>query len=273
MIVAIWDEAPVELFASAVAERDPGAPLSIERHTRSECLSLLMNGQVDVALLSTLDVLQHTDELDVFPAVAYSTWANPYTRIILNSGFESPVQRLVVSDRFELEGWVARIVLSEHYGSVPERIEVGTPTESSLQDQKADAVLIVGNDVPGTRTDRITMDLGQEWYELANYPMVWGLFAAKKGRATKDMIQVLRDTIRKADEGREAWVEAQNLPEEIASFYLQDVRVRFDDLAVASLTELRQYLFYEDVLDEIPDLPLVAYEDDEDDDNKDVPLL
>lgn len=273
MQVAIWDEAQVELFVSAGVEHNPDSPLTIERHPRSACFSLLMNGEVDAALLPTLDVLQHADELDVFPAVAYSTWTNPYTKIILDAGFDRPIQKLVAGAAYELEGWVARIVLGEHYGTVPERIEVATPDESSLQDQHADAVLIVGNDVAGLETNRIFMDLGQEWYELANYPMVWGLFAARKGQATGEMIRILRDTVSKADEEREAWLRTQDLPEAIASFYEKDVRVRFDDLAVASLTELRQFLFYEKVLEDIPDLPLVAYEDDQEDDKRDIPLI
>ena len=48
---------------------------------------------------------------------------------------------------------------------------------------------------------------------------------------------------------------------------------RLDDLAVAGLTEFRDYLYYYNITDEIPELPLYELPEDWEDDEEPGPFL
>jgi predicted solute-binding protein len=105
------------------------------------------------------------------------------------------------------------------------------------------------------------LDLGQEWYELSNYPMVWGVFAALKGNATPHLIRGMADAAAIAERLRQE--DLTKLDDETAEFFGADLRFRFDDLATASISELTQYLYFYQGNDEIDELPVVHLPDDE----------
>src|SRR5690606_33470111 len=105
-----------------------------------------------------------------------------------------------------------------------------------------DACLIVAKDAYRWESDRFVMDLGREWFELANYPMVWGVFAATKGSITNERIIALRDAVSRLDALRES--RSRTIEDEfVRDFVENQVRLRLDDLAVASLTELYNYVY------------------------------
>lgn len=272
MDLAIWNEPPAEFIVSGLASGAVSSPLEVQRAAPRECKRLLDAGLVDVALLPTLSVLRDTEGYDVLPAVALSSWSYPYARLVLKAGLSEPVRHIAFDPQYAQEAFLAHLVLGEHYGARPRFVPYDAPSHEELLSAEEDAALLVGSDVPTLQTEALSLDLGQEWYELANYPMVWGLFATRKGLATPEMIHALREAAEAAEEHRAVWVQAQETLPDLHSFYREDLRVRLDDLAVASLTELRQHLFYYDVLDEVPELPLVALQE-EDEDEDDQPLL
>jgi len=127
----------------------------------------------------------------------------------------------------------------------------------ALLDTDEDAALLVGNDVPAMQLDPFSMDVGREWYELTNYPMVWGLFVMRRDQATDNVTEALVDGRQAAEDNRDVWIMAQETSERLGEFYREDLRSALDRLAIASLTELRQFMFYYDLTDEVPDLPFV----------------
>jgi chorismate dehydratase len=121
----------------------------------------------------------------------------------------------------------------------------------------------------GQRTAAITLDLGQEWYELAGYPMLWGVFAMRKGEVTPEVIENIGLLVRTSDSRRDVWLQANESSPDVHEFFSDSLRVGFDDLAVASLTELRQYLYYHDLLDDLIELPVVFLESEEEEEDDD----
>ena len=111
--------------------------------------------------------------------------------------------------------------------------------------------------------DQLALDLGQEWYELSNYPMVWGLFVARREAGRPEHVHLLRRAARQAEQQRGVWVRAQETTPALHEFFLDDLRVRFDDLVTASLTAFKDYLFFYDVLDEVPDLAFIEVPEDD----------
>ena len=268
MHLALWDIPPVDFLDSVLKAEVVSVPLEIERNDAQTCTELLLQELVDVALLPSLVVLSNTDVFDVLPGVALSTWKYPYARLVLRRGMES-VETVAYARQYTQEALVARIILREHYGKDPTFV----PLDAALLHAEQDASLVVGPNVPLLQTQHVALNLGQEWFELANYPMVWGLFATLKDAAAPVMVEMLMHTARVAEQQRPMWVQAREMPPVLHTFYSEDLRLRLDDLAMASLTEFRDYLYYYDVTDEIPELPLYELPEDWEDDEEPGPFL
>jgi len=269
MRIAVWNMPPADLLVSGLRSGPFQDRFEILRNEISDCERLLREGEVDMALLPTTTILRNTTDFDVLPAVALSSWRYPFARLSIDHGLDEPIKRVAYDPRFDQERFLTGITLREHYNMEPQFIEHPETTVEELLDADADARLLVGANVPMRSSGDLMLDVGQEWYELAQYPMVWGLIASLKDRLNPVVIRSIRDGIQASEEQRGIWIRAQETSADLHAFYTEDLRLRLDDLAAASLTELRQYLFFFEQGDEVPDVPFVFLPDEEDEDEED----
>jgi len=272
MQLAIWDYPPAEFMVSARDEVQTPLDLRLTRADMRRCADLLTEGHVDVALVPTLVPLTNPEALDVLPAVALSTWAYPYAKLLLRDGLRS-IRSLAFDPAYPQEALIARIVLKEHYGAVPEFMPMEGATIEAIAAADADARLVIGTEVATRTYDDLALDLGKEWFEHAQYPMVWGVFAMRKGTASPAAVKSVRDLVQASADRRSLWVQSQETSPALHEFFSDGLRVRLDDLATASLTEFRQHLFYYNVVDDMPELPLYFLTEEEEEGTDDPPLL
>ena len=275
MTLAIWNTSPAAFAVSGFTSGAVRSPFDRIVQRRPEvCAALLVSGEVDAALLPTVMVLQGAEGFDVVPGAALSTWKYPFARLVLKEGLRGPIRSVACDARALQERYVTRLVLREHYGADPEmRPQPEEPTTEALLAAEADAALLTGPSVPMLPAERLpsnglALDLGQEWFEMANYPMAWGLFATRRGTAGPALVQALLDNVEAAEAHRATWIQAQEPPPALHAFYRKDLRLRYDDLVTASLTEFRRYLFYYDILDEVPNLHFVEAPEEEEDEEE-----
>ncbi len=256
MQLAIWDTLPAELLASGITSGAVATPFEVVRMRPEECAARLISGDVDVALVPTMMALQGADGFDIVPGATLASWHYPYARLLLRGGLGGETATVAYDRRHVQERTVARLVLREHYGFEPEFIAYdNAPSTEELLEADEDAVLLAGPEALTARSDEgLVLDLGQEWYEMANYPMVWGLLAARKDTLAPEAAQALVAAVQAAEENRRLWMQAQEMPAGLHGFFQDSLRLRLDDLAVASLTEYKHQLFYAGVLSDIPDL-------------------
>lgn len=248
MHVALWDFPPTDcLFAAAKSQA-----LEVERAGGEVCTQLLLERQVDVAFLPSTVVLGHADVFAVLPGAAVSTWAYPFARIVLRRGL-SHVQSVAYHSTDAIEALLARISFQEHYGLAPSFVAVPEGSLDALVQATEDASLLVGRDIPALPEAGITLDLGREWYELAQYPMVWGLFVTLRELASAAALDAVTALAAEAERQAAAWAGTDSTPPVLRGFYAHDVRFRLDDLAIAGLTKLREFLYYYKVTNEIAD--------------------
>jgi chorismate dehydratase len=268
MLVLLPDTRPADLLALGL-ER---AGATVERHADGTLLPRLLGSDADLALVPPLAVLRGVEDVSVLPAVALSAWDYPYARLFLRGDFGAAPRSIVFDPRNVQEVLLLRTVLREHYGFAPAFVPAEAPSRDSLNDH--DAVLLVGDGVPALAHEGLSLDLGQEWYELSNYPLVLGLFATRHGEATVEMLHTLRRGARLAEALRPAWLQAHEMPPALYEFHADSLRFRYDDLATAGLTEFVDLLFQQGALDEIPTLPLATFPDEAfEDDEEDEPLM
>jgi len=263
MDLAIWNYPPAEFLVSGFTSGAVNNPFTIKRYRPEECAAHLVEDEVDVALLPTMLALQASDAIDVIPSVGLVSWDYPYARLVWGGGLHDFPETIAYDRRVAQERVVARIVLQEHYSVDPTFVPYDGLAPTDLLDTEEDAALLVGPNVPSLQPQPFTIDIGKEWYELVNYPMVWGMYVTKRDRATDDMIEALIDSAQAAEENRDVWVQAQETSANLNAFYREDLRTGLDRLAIASLTEFRKFLFYYDVTEDVPDLPFVYLDEDE----------
>lgn len=264
MQVALWDTA-IGRFLKASVPSIGAQTLDIELHSPAKCVELLEAGYVDVALVPTLTVLRRIEDFDILPAVALSTWKHPYVRIDVHKASPTTIKTLACNPANPQSLVVAQIILKEHYGVTPQFVPLANPSLDALAQARQDAALLEGDDVPKLQHEGYQLDLGEEWFELVNYPLVWGLFVTPKGHAYGEMLPALKSITKAAEVAVSRWPKRQALTEAEAVFFESNLRLRLDDLAVASLTEFQRLLFFYKVLEEVEDIPIVSFEDAADD--------
>ena len=275
--VALPDLPTAELFAAGLQtgpEQRRPAVVRVPAHQTAEVLAA---GEADVALVPTLAVLRAPKAFSVVPGVALSAWDYPFARLLLRDGLGGGVATVAFDPREAQAVLLARLVLREHYGFAPAFVPVEAPTAAALGAN--DAVLVTGEaavrSAVGADAEREGLDLGQEWYELANYPFVWGLFVTRAGEATPEVVRLLLSAVAAAEAQRGYWIRSREMPEPLHAFFAESLRLRLDDLATASLTELGEHFFSLGVLDELPEIPYADLPDaaDEGPDEGPTPLV
>lgn len=267
MRIGIEKSLPAEFFVSGAAGAASDFRI-VSLESRSG-IDMVRSGELEIALAPALSVMADPGEIEVVPAVAMSSWRYPFAQLFLPGGLGSAPDRILFEERYKEEADLARIILKEHYGLTPSFEAVDSLDD--IQDDKRPSIR-VGNEVPVDRSRGLYLDIGQEWYELANYPMVWGLFVMRKGSVTAEVVGHLREVAARTEKLRARWADASDFGGAIRRFFLEDVRVRFDDLVTASLTQLLDYAFYYDLTDEIRAFPVASIEVSESDDGL-TPLL
>ena len=231
MHVALWDSPAADCLASAAQSLG----CAVERCDGAACDALVRAGQVDLGLVPTYYVLAAATGVEVLPGGALSSWSFPYAQLRLARPLKE-VRTFVCSPDQVQEALMVRVILKEHYG-----MDV-----SAVPQGPADAELLTGT--PGDLEPGI-LDLGREWFELSQYPMVWALFTCSPSAATPAMEAGVLAIVRRAEEmvwgtdtaGKDA--------------YQDGLRLRLDDLAVAGLTGLREYMYYYGAIEEMAELP------------------
>ena len=232
MLVALWDSPAADCLESAARSMS----WMVERRDGVTCDALVRARQVDLGLVPAYHVMTAGRDVQVLPGGALSSWSFPHAQLELSRPLQQ-VRTFACTPPQVQEALMARVILKEHYGvdAVP------------VAGDSADATLHSGSACESLQGSDNRLNLGQEWFELLQYPMVWALFVCASGTATPVMLAALKSLTRRAEE---------QLHQDGDS-----IRLRLDDLALAGLTGLREYLYYYGAIEEMAELPY--YEPDE----------
>lgn len=261
--LAVWTDRSLDDLANRLAEEGALVGVTVERWDRWECQRRLSSGLADVALVATVGVLSEADDFDVYPDLAISSWCSDTARILLRNGLGGKADTVACDVRYGQEAFLARIVLREHYGLTPAFLPVEDASAQRLLESQADAVLFAGEDIPREVSAgplAVELDLGQEWFEYTGYPMVWGLFVARRGESELRVLHLLRSV---ASDLAARLHDIEDLVNDAS------VRYELDDLAIAGLTEMSDIVYYYQVTEEVPILQFATDPDDEPDPRED----
>jgi predicted solute-binding protein len=267
MRIAAWNHPVNESVILALEESFPGA---VERLSLMDTLQALLDNRVDVALIPSDQALSSQKEVDILPAVGVSSWSNPWMTLVVGEQLGASTMGIMHAPEGRSAALLAGLVLKEHYNTVvalhekpalpqglAEHALVTVPLEDASEGDGAGVI-------PATdESEGVALDLGMEWSELAGYPFVWSLFVGRKDENHEDAIRQLRDVIALLDQNRVELERKWDMDDVSSDFFLNQVRLAVDDLAIASLTQLCDHLFYYGITDEVLPVQFVTLPKDE----------
>ena len=272
MTIALWDEAALDLMSKAASELSGKLPIDVLRVSRRECRDAVIKGSAQIALIPILEAFREIELFDVLPAVSFSSWDNPFISLLVKDTIGGAIRTVAIDPAFPQEALLAKVILKEHYGAEPVFQPIMQLSTRSVADFGEDAVLLIQDSHEPVDYSGMQLDLGRDWFELTHYPMVWGVFVMSKGSANDEAVRAMRTLAQYTEHYSGEWVAESGYSKTIQSFYTEGVRYRMDDLAVAGITALQDYLYYNEALEDMS--PLSLYEITQDDgEENDAPLL
>lgn len=241
MRIAVWDIDPLTDSRQRLYETGWNVVLTSPAHCGEE----LLKGNVDAALVPSIEVLQNTAAFSVLPGVGlastrgFSNVALRINRPVLEVGTVRCDQ-----DSEPFYG-LASILLREQY----ER------TTSIVRQGEADADLVFGREAAGIEKDR-RIDLGQEWFEMTGTPLTWGFFVVRPDMPADPSTDILQQQLFAILRGDDVEKQAEDIDR--LDYATQSLRLNYDPEVSEGIDELTHYLFYVGILDEMPALRLMA---------------
>ncbi|MEU9602914.1 menaquinone biosynthesis protein [Streptomyces sp. NPDC048057] len=158
----------------------------LTKDTPEKLSERLVRGELDIAPISLVEFLRHSDQLVAFPDIAV--------------GCDGPVMSCVIVSQVDLEQLdgarvalgstsrtsvrLAQLLLSERYGVTPDYYTC--PPDLGLMMQEADAGVLIGDAAlraslhEAPRLGLQVHDLGQMWKQWTGLPFVFAVWAARK---------------------------------------------------------------------------------------------
>ena len=169
----LYDHFEEELAARGVAaEIVEGHPAALN--------ALLVEGEIDVALPSSIEYARHADTLCVLPHVSISALGavdsvQLFTRVPL-----AEVTRIALTEQSATSVCLVKVLCRE-WGLTPEFVPRRGPLSEVMS--SADGLVLIGDEalhVLRTRVFPNNYDLGEEWQRVSGLPMVFAVCAARR---------------------------------------------------------------------------------------------
>jgi len=167
----------------------------LEFRVPSACADALESGSADIGIVPSFELTRQP--LDILPGAGIACHG-PVRSILLVAAKPLAEVRTLAADwnsRTSVE--LARLVLHHRYGARPQVLPHAPDLEAMLA--AADAALVIGDSalrIDPARLPYEVKDLGAEWVEMTGYPMVFAVWAARKGVANDANAQAFRDSCR-----------------------------------------------------------------------------
>lgn len=191
----------------------------------SQCADLLKSGRADVGIVSSIEVprqgLDHGDSLGIA--------SDGYVRslLLLSKVPIGKIRALAVDAGSRTTTILVQILLRLRYGVSPQVLP-RQPELPSMMDG-VDAAVIIGD--PALRidvelSDYLIMDLGHEWQETTELPMVYAVWAGRSGKLTRGLLDALQASYQygktRIDEIVTEGASERDIGEKLAQKYLTE---------------------------------------------------
>lgn len=202
-----------------------GLPYPVRKLVPAQLHDVFLSGELDVALLSSIDVISK-DQAQVVDGVSISSKGDVHSVFLAYQGELKDLTKVVLDPASHTSNALLRIVLEEFYGVKPEYVRLNDCDSNSIP------ALMIGDRAIKTRkrtsdTSLRYLDLGGEWYRKTGLPFVFAIWQLRKEFTNKVL---LSEAIREAKERgitQIPKIAAQEEDPDFAMGYLRD-HIRYE---------------------------------------------
>jgi chorismate dehydratase len=195
----------------------------LEFRIPSGCAAQMASGGADIGLVPSFELTRQNLEIVSGPGIACR---GAVRSILLISKCPAEAVRTLAADSSSLTSvQLARVVLARKYGAVVDTVPHPPDLDGMLR--IADAALVIGD--PALRIDPARLpyrvyDLGAEWVEMTGLPMVFAVWAGRRGVVTAQVEDAFRGSWQYGRAHMDEIVAAESagrgFPEEFVRTYL-----------------------------------------------------
>jgi len=180
----------------------------LEFRIPAECADRLASGQADLGIVPSFELTRQ--DLDVVPGAGIACHGPVRSILLVSSRPASEIRTLAADSSSRTSVQLARVVLARRYGATP-AVAAHPPDLPSML-RAADAALLIGDSA--LRVDPANLpchvyDLGAEWVEMTGLPMVFAVWAGRKGAVTPQVVEAFRQSCRYGRDRLEEIVAAE----------------------------------------------------------------
>lgn len=146
----------------------------------SECAAQLASGEADIGILPVVEMARQ--RLDFFRGSGIACFGPVRSILLVSKVPFGEIRTLATDSGSRTSVMLARTILAEKFGATPSLISMAPDLTAMLA--VADAALLIGDaalHVDPAAAPFQTLDLGQEWTALTGLPMVFAVWAGRKG--------------------------------------------------------------------------------------------
>ena len=194
----------------------------LEFRVPAGCADQVASGAADIGIIPSFELTRQ--DLEVVPGTGIACEGPVRSILLISSRPAAEIRTLAVDSSSRTSVELARVILERKYGVEPRQVSHDPDLEAMLR--IADAALIIGDpalriplDVP-----YCVYDLGAEWFEMTALPMVFAVWAGRKGAITPEVAGAFRGSCRYGREHLEDIVLSESaerhFPVELVREYL-----------------------------------------------------
>jgi predicted solute-binding protein len=159
------------------------------------CADQLARGAADIGIVPSFELTRQ--DLEIIPGAGIACHGAVRSILLISTRPAGRIRTLALDSSSRTSVELVRVILERRYGVAPECVSHAPDLDAMLR--IADAALIIGD--PALRIDPDSLpghvyDLGAEWVEMTGLPMVFAVWAGRRGTVTAELAAEFRDSCR-----------------------------------------------------------------------------
>jgi predicted solute-binding protein len=172
------------------------------------CADEVASGAADIGIVPSFELTRQ--DLEIIPGTGIACRGPVRSILLVSTRPAAEIRSLAVDSSSRTSVQLARVILERRYGAEPLQAPHAPDLDAMLK--IADAALIIGD--PALRIDLnvpyFVYDLGAEWVEMTGLPMVFAVWAGRKGSIAPEVAEAFQGSFRYGREHIEDIVAAES---------------------------------------------------------------
>jgi predicted solute-binding protein len=159
------------------------------------CADQLASGAADIGIVPSFELTRQ--DLEIIPGAGIACHGAVRSILLISKCPAARIRTLAVDSSSRTSVELARVILARRFGAEPRQIPHAPDLDAMLG--MANAALIIGD--PALHIDPANLpwhvyDLGAEWMEMTGLPMVFAVWAGRKGAVTPAVVEAFGGSCR-----------------------------------------------------------------------------